>query len=47
MAEMNLLNLQRTSRSPGLYQIYVERVAQYREQPPGENWDGVFTHTSK
>ena len=47
MAEMNLLNLQRTSRSPSLYKVYVERVAQYRENPPGENWDGVFTHTSK
>ncbi|MFP6681841.1 MAG: adenylate/guanylate cyclase domain-containing protein [Gammaproteobacteria bacterium] len=46
-AEMNLLNLQRTSRSPGLYQIYVERVAQYREHPPESNWDGVFTDTSK
>ena len=47
MAEMNLLNLQRTSRSPSLYKVYVERVAQYRSNPPGENWDGVFTHTSK
>ncbi len=47
MAEMNLLNLQRTSRMPGLYQVYVERIAQYREHPPGERWDGVFTHTSK
>ena len=47
MAEMNLLNLQRTSRSPGLYKVYVERVAQYREHPPEANWDGVFTHTSK
>jgi adenylate cyclase len=47
MAEMNLLNLQRTSRSPGLYQVYVERVADYRQHPPGKGWDGVFTHTSK
>ena len=46
-AEMNLLNLQRTSRSPGLYKVYVERVAQYREHPPEANWDGVFTHMSK
>ncbi len=46
-AEMNLLNLQRTSRSPGLYKVYVERVAQYRAHPPEPDWDGVFTHTSK
>jgi len=47
MAELNLINLQRTSRSPGLYKIYAERVAQYRRDPPGEDWDGVFTFTSK
>jgi len=47
MAEMNLLNLQRSSRSPNLYRVYVERVAQYRANPPGEHWDGVFTHTTK
>lgn len=47
MAEMNLINLQRTSASPGLYKVYAERIAQYRESPPGEHWDGVFTHTSK
>jgi adenylate cyclase len=47
MAEMNLINLQRGSRSPNLYKVYVERVAQYRQNPPGEHWDGVFTHTSK
>jgi adenylate cyclase len=46
-AEMNLLNLQSNSRSPGLYKVYVERVGQYRETPPGSNWDGVFTHTVK
>ena len=47
MAEMNLLNLQRTSKSPGLYKVYVERVAHYRKHPPGKDWDGVYTHTSK
>ena len=47
MAEMNLINLQSSSRSPGLYKVYVERIAQYRESPPGADWDGVFTHTAK
>ena len=36
-----------TDLAPGLYKVYVERVAQYREHPPEPNWDGVFTHTSK
>ncbi len=47
LAEMNFLNLQRTSRSPGLYRMYVERVAEYRKHPPGRAWDGVYTHTTK
>lgn len=47
MAEMNFLNLQKMSRSPGLYKVYAERVAMYRKDPPGPTWDGVFTHTSK
>ncbi|MEM7468390.1 MAG: adenylate/guanylate cyclase domain-containing protein [Pseudomonadota bacterium] len=47
MAEMNFLNLQKMSRDPGLYKVYAERVATYRKNPPGSNWDGVFTHTSK
>ena len=47
MAEMNFINLQKTSRSPSLYRVYAERVAHFRRNPPGERWDGVFTHTSK
>ncbi|MFT5415058.1 MAG: adenylate cyclase [Gammaproteobacteria bacterium] len=47
MAEMNLLNLQRASRSPDLYKVYVERVAQHRGDPPPRDWDGVFTFTAK
>ena len=30
-----------------LYDVYLERVQHYREAPPGDDWDGVFTHTSK
>ncbi len=30
-----------------LYDVYLERIQLYREAPPGDNWDGVFTHTSK
>ena len=29
------------------YDVYAERVAEYRAAPPGEDWDGVFTATSK
>ncbi len=29
------------------YQIYIKRIAYYREFPPPENWDGVFVHPNK
>jgi adenylate cyclase len=29
------------------YDLYVERLAAFRKDPPGEGWDGVFTATSK
>ncbi|WP_417598234.1 CHASE2 domain-containing protein [Oceanospirillum sp.] len=30
-----------------IYDVYLDRINLYREQPPGKDWDGVFTHTSK
>ena len=30
-----------------LYELYEERVAYYRENPPGADWDGVYVATSK
>lgn len=30
-----------------LYQMYLKRIGIYENDPPGANWDGVFTHTSK
>jgi adenylate cyclase len=29
------------------YKLYLERVANLRLKPPGSNWDGVFTFTTK
>jgi hypothetical protein len=29
------------------YEIYAERVAEFREHPPGPNWDSVYVATSK
>ena len=46
-AELDFFNLNRANPDRFLYQVYLERVAHYRKEPPGENWDGVFTHTSK
>lgn len=30
-----------------LYSLYLERIATLRENPPAEDWDGAYTHTSK
>ena len=30
-----------------LYNLYLERIVYFRENPPGEDWDGVFTFVTK
>ena len=30
-----------------VYRVYMDRIAALRTQPPGANWDGVFTFTTK
>lgn len=45
-AEKRLLKLrQRQARK--LYDVYLERIAHFRDHPPPEDWDGVFTFTTK
>ncbi len=46
-AELDLFNLQRMSPHNKLYEVYAERVAYFRNNPPGENWDGVFVFQAK
>ncbi len=46
LAEMQLLNLQKMAPNP-LYALYMQRIANYRNDPPGANWDGVFNLDSK
>jgi adenylate cyclase len=46
-AEIMFFNLTRSYPDRLLYQEYLNRVANYRQNPPGDNWDGVYTHTSK
>jgi adenylate cyclase len=47
LAELQFLNLCKTSRAPAPYQVYAERIAYFRKNPPPLGWDGVFTHTEK
>ena len=30
-----------------LNQLYIDRIREYRKNPPPEDWDGVFVATSK
>jgi len=46
-AEMDFFNLNRANPERFLYQVYLKRISRYRKEPPGDNWDGVFTHTDK
>jgi adenylate cyclase len=45
-AEMLLLNLAR-ARPHYLYDLYAKRIARYRQEPPGDGWDGVTTFETK
>ena len=45
-AEVTLLNLSRTNPRY-LYEIYGKRIAHYRKEPPGAEWDGVTTFETK
>ena len=46
-AEMQFRQLQQLSPERVLYPIYLERISEFRRHPPGKDWDGVYTHTSK
>ena len=46
-AELDFFNLNRSDPERMLYQVYLDRIAIYRGAPPGDDWDGVFTHTTK
>ncbi len=47
LAELQLLNLQRMSPDTALYRIYAERVTYFRNNPPADDWDGVFVFQTK
>ena len=46
-AELALFNLQRMDPESYLYNVYAERVAHYRKDPPGGDWDGVWKFETK
>jgi len=46
-AEQSIFQLSQQEPDRLIYKIYLDRIAFFRANPPDENWDGVFTHTSK
>ena len=46
-AEVALLNLQRMRPELPLYRVYVERIEQYRREPPKADWSGVTRFAMK
>jgi adenylate cyclase len=45
-AELTLMNLNRFHQRY-LYDLYTERIAHLRQDPPGEGWDGVTKFETK
>ena len=45
-AQVRLLAL-RQRQALKLYDVYLERIAHFRDHPPPADWDGVFTFTTK
>ncbi len=46
-AELNIVNLLRMNPDCGLYQVYAERLAEKRRDPPLPGWDGVTAFDEK
>ena len=46
-AEASLTKLLEADPKRKVYRVYLDRIALLRAKPPGANWDGVFTHTTK
>ena len=46
-AESEFFSLSRGPNKHKVYEIFMERIAYYRKNPPGEKWDGVFTFKTK
>ena len=46
-AEREIFALSQLDPERKIYKIYLDRIMHFRENPPGKDWDGSFTHTSK
>ena len=47
LAEIQLINLQKLEPQRYVYDMYIKRIAHFRQSPPISNWDGVFNYETK
>jgi len=47
IAEREFFLLHQTHPERRIFQIYLDRLAHFRNSPPGPEWDGVFTYLEK
>ena len=45
--EVSLINLQRMNPDCEAYELYAERVAEFRRKPPPAGWDGAWVFEEK
>jgi adenylate cyclase len=46
-AEAEFFSLSRGAHKHKVYEMFLERIAYYRKHPPGPQWDGAWTFTTK
>ena len=46
-AELQLINLKKISVKSYLYDVFLERIAGYRANPPDSSWNGVHKFETK
>jgi adenylate cyclase len=47
LAEAQFRNLNGQPPHGLLYNMYIDRIAHFRNHPPGDDWDGVYIHETK
>ena len=46
-AEQEFFNLNQSGRPHPIYDLFISRIMEHRETPPGKNWDGAYNFTHK
>jgi adenylate cyclase len=47
IAEREIFSLSQENKICAVYGLYLDRIMHYRNNSPGTDWDGVFTHETK